>query len=99
MMYTGHMLRKELVMSGGEAPTHTTKQRAHSGGSTECQKHSGFSKKYLFIYHFLKKDFIYLFMIDIERERGRDTGRGRSRSMQGARSWDSRITPWGEGRR
>ena len=54
---------------------------------------------------FFKKDFIYLFTIDIERERERGAeiqAEGEAGSMPGAwcgtRSWDSRIAPWAKGR-
>ena len=38
---------------------------------------------YLFIYLFIFKDFIYLFIRYTERDRGTDTGRGRSRLHPG----------------
>ena len=49
------------------------------------------------------KDFIYLFVRDTKREREAETqAEGGAGSMQGVwrgtRSWDSRITPWAEGR-
>lgn len=43
MMQTGHVPRKDLLIQAGEEPTHVAKQRAHSGGSTECREH-GFSR-------------------------------------------------------
>ena len=50
----------------------------------------------------LFKDFIYLFMRDTERE-AETQAEGEAGSMQGVcrgtRSWDSRVTPWAEGRR
>ena len=43
---------------------------------------------YFFIFYFIFKDFIYLFMRDAHRKRGRDTGRGRSRLHAGSPTWD-----------
>ena len=44
-----------------------------------------FSLQFILFIYFLKKDFIYLFMMDIEREREAETqAEGEAGSMQGA---------------
>ena len=58
--------------------------------------------RFTLLFLFFKKDFYYLFLRDTERQ-AETQAEGEAGSTQEARcrywSWDSRITPWAEGRR